>query len=156
LLNVPPLDVTVTLNAADPPGCTVWDAGVTPLTPKSAGATPLPERATVCGDPVALSATCSVALKLAADAGVKVTENAQLVPAANEAPQVLVWAKSVGLVPPIAILVIDNAALPLFVSVTVVGALVVPVVSLEKATEVGASVATGAGGTVPVPVSAAV
>jgi len=120
------------------------------------GAVPVPERVTGCGEPDALSVTVSVALKLAADTGVKVTEIVQLAPAASELPHVLVWAKLAGFVPPIAMPVIVNAALPLLVSVTAVGALVAPVVSLAKATEAGASVATGAGGTVPVPVSAVV
>lgn len=72
LLNVPPLDATVTLNVVDPPGCTVCDEGE-PVTPKSAGLRPVPERAIVCGDPSALSATDNVAVKLAADAGINVT-----------------------------------------------------------------------------------
>jgi hypothetical protein len=38
-----------------------------------AGAVPVPVRAAVCGEPVALSATDRVAEKLAAEAGVKVT-----------------------------------------------------------------------------------
>ena len=40
---------------------------------EAAGAVPVPVRDEVCGDPVALSATESVAEKLAAEAGVKVT-----------------------------------------------------------------------------------
>jgi hypothetical protein len=39
----------------------------------AAGAVPVPVRAAVCGEPVALSATDNVAEKLAAEAGVKVT-----------------------------------------------------------------------------------
>ena len=77
-------------------------------------------------------------------------------PAARELPHALlpvVVAKSVGLVPAIEIPVIVNTALPLFVIVTVAGALVVPVVWLAKATDVGARVTAGAGGGVPVPVS---
>ena len=80
----------------------------------------------------------------------------QVAPAARELPHALlpvVVAKSVEFVPVIVIEVIVNTALPLFVKVTVVAALVVPVVWLAKATEVGARVATGAGGGVPVPVS---
>jgi hypothetical protein len=49
--------------------------------------------------------------------------------------------------------VIVSVALPLFVRVTVVAALVAPIVSLAKATGLGARVAAGAGGAVPVPVS---
>ena len=40
---------------------------------EAAGAVPVPVIDTVCGEPVALSATESVAEKLAAEAGVKVT-----------------------------------------------------------------------------------
>jgi len=76
-------------------------------------------------------------------------------PAARELPQALLpvpSAKSLGLAPAIVIPVIVNAALPLFVSVTVVGALVVPDVALAKVTGLGANVTAGAGGGVPVPV----
>jgi hypothetical protein len=40
---------------------------------EATGAVPVPVSATVCGDPEALSATESVAEKLVAEAGVKVT-----------------------------------------------------------------------------------
>ena len=80
---------------------------------------PVPLRVTVCGEPVALSATESVAAKLAADAGVKVTEMEQLALAASELPQVLVCVKSVGLVPVIEMLEMVRAAVPVFLSVTV-------------------------------------
>ena len=88
----------------------------------------MPLRVTVCGEPVALSVMESVAEKLAAEAGVKVTEMEQLSPAATELPQVLVCAKSLGLVPARLIPVIVRGALPGFESVAVCGALVVPVV----------------------------
>ncbi len=51
---------------------------------------PVPLKATVCGDPLALSATDRVAAKAVADAGVKVTEIEQLAFAASELLQVLV------------------------------------------------------------------
>ena len=54
------------------------------------GVVPIPLRATVCGEPVALSAMESVAAKLVAEAGVNVTEIEQLVLAASELPQVFV------------------------------------------------------------------
>lgn len=60
LLNVPPVESTVTAKVVDPPGATVCDAGVA-FTPKSAGFRPLPVRATVCGEAAALSATDNVA-----------------------------------------------------------------------------------------------
>ena len=50
---------------------------------------PVPVSVAVCGEPVALSATLSEALKLVAEAGVKLTEMLQLVPAASELPQAL-------------------------------------------------------------------
>lgn len=62
-------------------------------------------------------------------------------------------AKSVGFVPAIETPVIVIAALPLFVRITVVVALVVPISWLVKATGLGAKVAAGAGGGVPVPVN---
>jgi hypothetical protein len=52
--------------------------------------------------------------------GVKVTLIVQLLPAASELPQLLVWAKS----PLTAICVSDKLALPLFVRVTLPGELV--------------------------------
>ena len=51
---------------------------------------PVPLRAAVCGEPVALSATETDALALAAVVGVKVTEIVQLAPTASVGPQVLV------------------------------------------------------------------
>jgi hypothetical protein len=80
----------------------------------------------------------------------------QEAPAARVLPHGLlpvVVAKSVGLVPVIVIPVIVNVALPLLVNVTVVAALVVPIVWLANTTGLGASVTAGAGGAVPVPVS---
>lgn len=50
----------------------------------------MPVTVTICGEPVALSATETVAAKLAAEAGMKVTEMEQLAPAASVVPQVLV------------------------------------------------------------------
>lgn len=66
-----------------------------------------------------MSAMESVAEKLPAEAGVKVTEIAQLAPAARELPQVLVWAKSEASVPPSVTALIVNDALPVFLSVGV-------------------------------------
>jgi hypothetical protein len=80
---------------------------------------PVPVRVTVCGEPAALSTTETAAVKLATEAGVKVTEIEQLAPAASEPPQVLVWAKSVGLVPVMEIELIESEADPVFLSVAV-------------------------------------
>jgi hypothetical protein len=53
-------------------------------------ASPPPLKATVCGEPLALSVIVSVPVRLPAAVGVKVTEIAQFAPAATLAPQVLV------------------------------------------------------------------
>ena len=91
-----------------------------------AAAVPVPERVTVCGLPLALSATLSVAERVPLAEGVKVTLVVQLPPAATELPQVLVWAKLLALVPESAMLVMLNAALPPLVSVIVFAVLVEP------------------------------
>jgi hypothetical protein len=92
------------------------DDGVSDATGAS-GVVPVPLRLTICGEPAALSATESVAEKLAADAGVKVTEIVQLDPPARDAPQLFVWLKSLGLVPAIVIPLMVSAALPVFLRV---------------------------------------
>ena len=64
--------------------------------------TPLPLRASACGLPLALSVIDTVALRLPVAVGVKVTLMVQFDPAANvfgPRGQVLVCAKSPGLVP---------------------------------------------------------
>ena len=88
------------------------------LTP---AATPVPDRATVCGLPVALSVTVIVPGWLPVAVGVNVTLIAQFAPAATDAPHVLVC-------PYCALatmLVMLSAAVPEFVSVTLCAALVV-------------------------------
>jgi hypothetical protein len=132
----------------------VSDAGVRE-TAGAAAVVPVPLRATVCGEPVALSATDSVAVKLAADAGLNVTEIEQLAFATSELLQLLVCAKSVGFVPAIEIPEIVSAALPVFFSVTVCAAEVVPDTA-ENVRELGDSEATGAAAVVPVPLKATV
>jgi hypothetical protein len=79
-------------------------------------AIPVPVRGTAWGEPVALSATLRDALKVVVDAGVKLTEMLQLDPAASEAPQALVSAKS--LTPVRVTLVMARAAVPRFESPT--------------------------------------
>ena len=85
------------------------------------GAMPVPERATVCGLPVALSVTVIVPGRLPTAVGVNVTLMEQLAPAAREAPQVLVWAYGALAT----MLVMFSAAVPELVNVTVCAALVV-------------------------------
>ena len=112
--------VAVMVYCAVPPGWTVC-AVVDEVTVYvgGGGAAPVPLRVTVWGEAAALSAMESVAEKLAAAAGVKVTEIEQLAPAARELPQVLVCAKSEASVPPSVTALIVNDALPVFLSVAV-------------------------------------
>ena len=79
---------------------------------------PVPERLTDWGLPVALSAMARAAARLPAAEGVKVTLMVQLAPAASELPQLLVWAKSLALVPKTAMLVMLKAELPELLRVT--------------------------------------
>src|ERR1039457_7273507 len=90
------------------------------------GATPVPERVMVCGDPAALSVMVTDALRPPAAVGVNVTEKLQFAPAATLLPQVLVYAKSPGLAPVTAMLVIDRVPVPVLLRVTDWVALVVP------------------------------
>ena len=85
----------------------------------------MPLKVTLCGEPAALSAMATEADRLPAAEGLKVTESVQLAAAASEVPQVLVWLKSEALVPVIATLVMDSAALPALETVIVWAALVV-------------------------------
>jgi len=104
----------------------------------------VPLRVVVCGEPAALSATDRVAEKPATEPGEKVTEIAQLAPAARELPQLLVWAKSLVSDPVRVMPVIASAALPALVRVAVCAALVVPETALNVK-DMGVSEATGAG-----------
>jgi hypothetical protein len=55
---------------------------------------PVPERLTVCGLLFPLSVIVSVPVRVPTMVGVNVTLIVHLAPAANEVPQLLVWAKS--------------------------------------------------------------
>ena len=118
----------------------------------------MPDSALVCGEPAALSATESVAAKLATEAGLKATEMEQLTPGSTVVLQVvLTRVKSPGLAP-VRVIPGETArsgALPVFLRVTVWAVLVVPEVA-EKVSVAGVSVATGAAAAVPVPESDAV
>src|SRR5438309_11885845 len=65
-------------------------------------APPVPDNATFCGLPAALSVMLTAALRVPMAVGLKVTLIVQLAPAANELPQAWVCAKSPALVPVIA------------------------------------------------------
>jgi hypothetical protein len=146
---VPETAMLVTLKAALPElvRVIVWAVLVAPTDwfPKArlvgetlaTRAVPVPERLTFWGLPVALSVMVSEAARLPLAEGLKVTLIVQVAPAATELPQLLVWAKSLALVPETAMLVTLKAALPELVRVIVWAVLVAPTVWLAKVRLVG-------------------
>src|SRR5437588_5051440 len=102
----------------------VPEVGETERETSAAVLEPVPLRLTVCGLPVTLSVTLKLPVHVPDAVGVNVTLMLQFPPAASEPPHVLVAAKS----PLATMLVIVSAALPVFDSVTVCAALVVPTV----------------------------
>ena len=117
---------------------------------EDAEATPVPVSATVCGEPVALSAKPSEAVSVPAAMGLKVTETVQDPPAARF-PQLLVWVNEEGLEPPVIMLVRVSAAFPVFLSVTVCAADEEPSLVEGNVRLVGDKLTAGA--PTPVPVS---
>jgi len=142
------------VNCAGEPGWTLC-VGAGALTVNPGDVTPVPLRVEVWGEPLALSATETLAVNAPPASGVNVTEMTQDPAAASVVPQLLVWAKSVGLAPVSVMPEIVSAALPGFESVTVARAEVDPTLVLAKMTEVGESTACGAAATVPVPLRVA-
>ena len=129
------------------------------VTPGVAGAVPVPLSPTLCGLPVALSATCSAAFRTPTALGVNVTATVQVPFAATVAlPQVLeAIAKSLALAPAKVTVVIFSEAFPLLVTVTLICALVVPCVMEGNVTvPEGLIVTAGAACAVPFPVSVSV
>ena len=105
-------------------------------------------RETACGLPAALSLTLSDAVRVPLAVGLKVTLMLQVVPAANELPQVWVCQKSPALAPVMVIPLIVKLVVPTLVSVTVFAGLVVPMTTVPKFKLVGNSFAV-----VPIPLS---
>ena len=143
----PPTAMLLTLRAAFPMLFTVtvcaalvvdnvWPVKVRLLAVRlTVGPLPAPVRLTDCwlpGKSLVLSVMIKVAVRLPVALGLKVTLTVQLVPPANELPQVVVSPKSPGLPPVNAMLLIIRAAFPVLLSVNVWALLVVPVVWLGK------------------------
>jgi len=125
------------------------DEGESAATGRGA-AVPVPLRLMVCGEPVALSVTRMLPVTMPVMTGAKVTEIAQLAPAASDAPQLLVSLNRPAngeLTAKMPVMV--NGALPVLLSITVCVGEMVPAVA-EKLSDEGESEATGA---VPVPVT---
>jgi hypothetical protein len=95
-----------------------------PSTASEKTGTPVPMRTTPCGLPVALSVTARPPLRVPLPVGVKDTLIVQIAPTPMAEGQLFVWAKS----PLVEMLSIVRSVSPVFVSVTVLGELVVPTV----------------------------
>jgi hypothetical protein len=126
-----PLQVSVTIGLSPPPGVNeiaklAVCPGVTATVAAPLGATvkswPVPVSVTVSGLPGALSVMVNIPVRLPPAVGVKVTLIWQLAAMANDAPQVLVSAKS----PEAEICVMFKAAVPVLLKVTLCDALAVP------------------------------
>ena len=88
----------------------------------------------VCGLPPPLSAMETVALLLPIALGLNFSVIVQLLAAPTDEPQLLLWLKSPGFVPPRVTPVMLKAAVPTLVKVTVLAALVTPTLVRGKAT----------------------
>jgi len=119
------------------------------------GVVPVPERATVWGLPLTLSAILRVAEAAALAEGVKVTAMVQVAAAATLDPQVLLSAKLLGFAPETETLEMLKAALPELVRVTVCAVLVLATGKFPKARLAGERVTAGTA-LVPVPERATV
>jgi hypothetical protein len=147
---VPGLDSVTGRLAAELPTAVLEKASGLGLS-VACGVVPVPVRDADCGEPVALSATERTALKLEAEAGLKVTLMVQEAEAASDAPQLLVWEKSAALAPVTEMLLMVRAALPGFESVRGSAAPADPTIVPGKARGDGLSTAWGAAAGTPVP-----
>src|SRR5437870_3912018 len=148
----PPIGVMVTVNVRVFPAFT-FSVAAGPVNPKSGAAVPFPLSVMICGLPPGLEERRVGTVRAPEAVGVKVTLMVQFAPAAKVAglvgqalAPVLVAAKS----PEAANELIVKAAVPVFVSVTVIGVLVVASGWLPKPSLVGANPTPGA---VPFPLS---
>jgi hypothetical protein len=101
---------------------------------RGACATPVPESATVCGLPEALSVKLSVPAAAPSSVGVNVTLTVHVLPAASVDSHVLVEIAKLSLA---AILPMSSVVVPVFFTVTVLAALVVSTAWSPKLSEVG-------------------
>ena len=113
----------------------------------------MPVKATVCGEPDPPSVILMLAALAPAATGLKVTDAAQLLPAASVAPHASVRSKSSSCAPDSAIDEMLKVAVPLFVMVRVFAAEVLPTASLPNARDFALNVTAPAPlAVVPVPV----
>ena len=104
----------------------------------------------MCGEPLALSVTLTLAVLEPVDPGVNLTEITQLPPTSTDDPQVLVCAKSAAFVPVMPILVISSKPVPVFCKIVFMAELVTPTAVLGKVSEAGLKLTAAA---VPVPLT---
>ncbi len=143
----------VTLCVSCVPLFTLWDPKlrlVGDATRSGAGA-PVPLNETCCGLPAALSLKLRLALLVPTERGANRTATVQLAPIATVPPPAGhvppdAIAKSAAFVSVTAIPVTLSAALPLFVSVTLSGALEVAMIWLPNPSDVGATFGHGCAG----------
>jgi len=117
--------------------------------------TPVPLSAMVCGDVAASSVIVTDAVSAPSVVGAKCPWMVQLAPTARLVPQVFAKTNEEAFVPVTAMLAIDNAALPVFVTTTCCDALVSPTV-MEPNERLVAENATVVGIPTPVPLNAMV
>jgi hypothetical protein len=120
------------------------------VTPGSAAATPVPVSVIIRGLSAALSVRVMVAARALVAVAVKVAEIVQVEFAAKLLPQVLVEAKSPGLVPARTMLVMVNGPVPELVTVTNCAAEATPTVPFPSARVFADSVSVGTATPVPV------
>ena len=115
---------------------------------------PVPVMATVCGEPVALSAMESEAVNAPSATGFISTDTVQLAPEASEVPHVVAdLMKDAALVPVMVSEVSVTAVVPAFVTVTTCAAVVDPTTVAANVRLAGDNVTSGAA--TPVPLSVA-
>jgi len=171
LASVPVMVSDVSVRVAVPEFLTVttWAAVVDPTVVEAkvrlvgdsvtagAAAAPVPVRAAVCGEPVALSAIERLAVRVPVAAGLNSTETVQVAAAASVVPHVVAdLRKELASVPVMVSDVSVRVAVPEFLTVTTCAAVVEPTVVEAKVRLVGDNVTAGAAAAAPVPVRAAV
>ena len=150
----PPDPATDNIKVVDWPEVTLADGGAAEIAKLGeVPVTPLPDSGTSCGEPPALSVIVICPLRDPVCPGVNTTEIEQLAPAATLPAQLFVCAKSAALAPETAMLLIDNALLPVLSSVTARVGLPVPIAWSPKLNEAGARVTAGVETAMAVPVS---
>lgn len=133
----PPLGAMESEKEAVCPGATVAVVDELGAMEKSS---PVPVRLTVCGLPIPLSLIVTVPVLAPLATGSKKTPMAQLDPAERLLPHELIWPKSAGLVVTLEMM---RGTIPVFISVTVCGRLLVPTNWFAKVMLEGETVTTG-------------